>query len=222
MVHPMKDGISEFIDKLKSNHERITSYDEASTKQAIILPIIQLLGWNTSDIDEVTPEYTVENKRVDYSLRLNNKNEFFVEVKKPSEDLENHQEQLLVYSFGRGVELATLTNGITWWFYLPMQKNVIWSDRKFYAIDISQQNSDDIANKFIDLLSKDNVRNGSALKIADSIYKGKQKNKIISQTLPEAWKKIVEEHDDSFIELISDSVESMCGHRPDREIVKKT
>ena len=216
----MKDGISEFIDKLKSDSKKISSYDEASTKQAIILRIIQLLGWNTSDIDEVHPEYAVEKIRVDYSLRLKNENKFFIEVKKPSEDLENHQKQLLQYSFEQGVDLASLTNGITWWFYLPM-KRVMWSDRKFYTINISQQDSDDVANKFIDLLSKDNVKNGSALNNAHSIYKGEQKKRDISQTLPKVWKNIMEGSDNSFIELIANSVESMCGHKPDREIVEK-
>lgn len=218
MVHRMNERISEFIDKLKSN-PKITTFDEASTKQAIILPIIQLLGWNPFDIDEVTPEYSVENKKVDYSLRLNNTNEFFIEVKKPSEDLENHQDQLLDYSFRQGVELATLTNGITWWFYLPTQKGT-WRDRKFYAIDIFQQDSDAIAYKFIDLLSKDNVQNGSALKNALSIYKGKQKSKIISQTIPEAWNKIITEPDSLLIELLIEVVEKLCGYKPEEEKIK--
>lgn len=215
----MNEKISEFIDRLKSN-PRITTFDEASTKQAIILPIIQLLGWNPFDIDEVTPEYTVENKKVDYSLRLNNTNEFFIEVKKPSEDLENHQNQLLDYSFRQGVELATLTNGITWWFYLPTQKGT-WLDRKFYAIDIYQQDSEDIANKFIDLLLKDNVKSGSALKNAISIYKGKQKSKVISQTIPEAWNKIITEPDSLLIELLIEAVERLCGYKPESEKVKE-
>ncbi len=219
MVHLMNDRIFEFIKKLKFN-PKISSFDEASTKQAIILPIIQLLGWNPFDIDEVTPEYTVENKKVDYSLRLNNTNEFFIEVKRPSEDLENHQDQLLDYSFRQGVELATLTNGITWWFYLPTQKGT-WRDRKFYAIDIFQQDPEDIAYKFIDLLSIDNVKNGSALKNALSIYKGKQKSKVISQTIPEAWNKIITEPDSLLIELLIEVIERLCGYKPESEKIKE-
>lgn len=215
----MKEKLSEFIKKLKSN-PRISTFDEASTKQAIILPILQFLGWNTLDIEEVTPEYTVENKKVDYSLRLNNTNEFFIEVKKPSEDLENHQDQLLDYSFRQGVELACLTNGMTWWFYLPTQKGT-WRDRKFYTIDISQQDADDIVDKFIDLLSKDNLRNGSALKNALSIYKGKQKSKIISQTIPEAWNKIITTPDSLLVELLIETVERLCGYKPEADKIKE-
>jgi hypothetical protein len=217
----MKDKISEFINERKSNHEGIVSYNEAETKQAIILPIIRLLGWNDSKVDEVTPEYSVEKTRVDYSLRLNNRNKYFIEVKKPSEDLENHQLQLLDYSFKSGVGLATLTNGIKWWFYLPMQEDVDWRDRKFYTIDISQQDSDDIASRFIELLSKDNVENDSALNNARLIYKGRQKKREIDQALPEVWKNMMGGSDDSFIEFIVNKVESKCGREPDREYVRK-
>ena len=82
----MKDNLIDFIEKLKTN-PKILIFDEASTKQAVILPILQLLGWNPFDVDEVAPEYTVEGKKVDYALRLNNTNEYFIEVKKPSEDM---------------------------------------------------------------------------------------------------------------------------------------
>ena len=107
----MIEQLKAFIENFKTN-PRVANFDEAATKQAIILPLLHLLGWNTYNIDEVTPEFSVENKRVDYSLRLNNINEVFLEVKKTSEDLEKYQEQLLDYSFRQGVELAILTNAL--------------------------------------------------------------------------------------------------------------
>ena len=101
-------------------------------KQAVVLPLVQLLGWDPSDPDEVTPEYTVKTMRVDYSLRIGGSDAVFLEVKKPDENLERHEEQLLLYSFHQGVALAALTNGITWWFYLPKQTGD-WQERKFYT-----------------------------------------------------------------------------------------
>ena len=117
----MIEQLIAFIESLKTN-PKVSTYDEAATKQAIILALLRHLGWNTYNIDQVTPEFSVENRRVDYSLRLNNSTEVFIEVKKPGEDLEKYHEQLLDYSFRQGVELATLTNGITWWLYLPTKK----------------------------------------------------------------------------------------------------
>src|SRR3989344_4368851 len=114
----MSEQLKVFIENLKTN-PRVVTFDEAATKQAIILPVLHLLGWNTYNIDEVSPEFSVEGGKVDYSLRDNNSNKVFLEIKKTSEDLEKHEEQLLFYSFRQGVKLASLTNGMTWWFYLP-------------------------------------------------------------------------------------------------------
>jgi len=213
----MKEILVKFIESIRLN-TKINTYDEASTKQAIILPIIQILGWNVFDVDEVTPEYTVENKRVDYSLRVNNTNEFFIEVKKPTKDLEKHQDQLLDYSFRQGVELAALTNGITWWLYLPTQKGS-WHERKFYTIDLYQQDSEDISNIFVNLLSKQNIVNGDAVKNALMIYRGRRKSKIINSTIPEAWNKIILEPDSLLIDLILEVVEKLCGYKPEPEKV---
>lgn len=215
----MLEQLNSFIENLKAN-PKVSSFDEASTKQAIILPLIHILGWNTYNVDEVTPEFLVENRRVDYSLRLNNTNEFFIEVKKIGEDLEKYQEQLLDYSFRQGVELATLTNGITWWFYLPTKKGD-WRARKFYTIDIIQQESNDVASKLVDLLSKNNVQSGKAVQHAESIYKGRLKKKTIEDTLPEAWNKIITEADSLLIDLIAEITEKLCGFKPETEVVKQ-
>lgn len=66
----MIEQLTAFIESLKAN-PKVSAYDEAATKQAIILPLLHLLGWDIHNIDEVTPEFSVENRRVDYSLRLN-------------------------------------------------------------------------------------------------------------------------------------------------------
>lgn len=215
----MIESILSFIKELKNN-PKISSFDEATTKQAIILPLLQKLGWNIFNPEEVKPEFTVENRKVDYALRLNQTSELFLEVKQTGTDLEKHQEQLLDYSFRQGVPLAILTNGITWWLYLPKEKGD-WKARKFYTIDISQQESDDVAQKFNDLLSKVNVKSGEALKHAESIYKGKLKKKILEETLPEAWNKLISEPDALLVDLISETTEKICGFKPIGEEVTR-
>jgi hypothetical protein len=210
----MLERLIEFLESIKTN-PRAPLFDEAATKQAIILPLLHdMLGWNTYNIDEVTPEFSVENRRVDYSLRLNNTNEVFLEVKKAGEDLERHQEQLLDYSFRQGVELAVLTNGLTFWFYLPTKKGD-WKGRKFYTIDIIQQEIHDVAQKFMDLLSRANVQTGKALQIAESIYKGKLKKKVLEETLPEAWNRLISEPDSLLLDLLSGTTEKLCGFKPE-------
>jgi len=214
----MQEQLKVFIDRLKTDR-RIETFDEASTKQAIVLRLLSLLGWDTFNTDEVTPEYSVAGKRVDYSLRLNNLNKAFIEVKRIGIELENHQEQLLNYSFQQGIKLAVLTNGVTWWLYLPLNEGS-WEQRKFYTIDVLQQGADNIASKFIDFLSKDNINSGKAIQNAEIIYRGQQKINILEQTLPKAWNKIIEEADDLLIDLINETAEKICGFKADTELVE--
>lgn len=202
-----------FIENIKKN-PKLNSFDEVSTKQAIILPILQLLGWNTYDIEEVAPEFPVDGRKVDYCLRLKDASEVFIEVKRIGTDLDDHEKQLLDYSFKHGVELATLTNGIMWIFYLPTRKGD-WKTRRFYSIDIIEQEASDVSSKFTDLLSKDSIRSGKAVEHAESIYKSKLKTKAIKATLPEAWNKVITDPDNLLINLLLETTEKLCGFKPD-------
>ena len=213
----MKDQLLELIRTIQSD-KRLATFDEAATKQAVILRILNYLGWDSFNIDEVHPEYSVRGKRVDYSLRYNNYNKVFIEVKKVGEDLEKHQEQLLSYSFNEGVKLAILTNGITWWFYLPLNEGS-WEQRKFYTIEIYDQEADEITQRFVEFLSKENVISGKAIDNAEKIYKGRQKLDLIKVTMPKAWKRIIEESNEGLIEIIAETTEKMCGYKPDADTV---
>ena len=87
----MKEKIISFLTQLKSDRT-VDKFDEAATKQGVLLRVLNLLGWDTYNISEVKPEYAIGSQRVDYSLRHSGKNKVFIEVKKTGEDLENHQE----------------------------------------------------------------------------------------------------------------------------------
>src|SRR4030042_1818574 len=101
----MKEKLLSLVDQLKQDR-RLVSFDEAATKQTVLLRVLSILGWDIYNIDEVMPEYSVGSQRVDYALRHSNANKVFIEVKKVGEDLEKHQEQLLNYSFKEGISLA--------------------------------------------------------------------------------------------------------------------
>ncbi|MEK6590984.1 MAG: type I restriction endonuclease [Nitrospinota bacterium] len=217
----MTEDLISFIDNLKKNL-RFSSYSEDQTKMAIVQPILRRLGWDIENVDEVCPEFSVENRRVDYALRLDGRCTVFIEAKKPSEDLEsqNHQEQLLDYSFRQGVEIAVLTNGITWLLYLP-RAGGDWKSRKFYTIDIIEQETSNVASKFVDLLSKKNIESDKALHNAEDIHKGKLKEKAIHDALPESWNRIIEEPDSLIVELIAERTERICSYKPELTEVSK-
>ncbi|MCB1025327.1 MAG: restriction endonuclease subunit R, partial [Acidobacteria bacterium] len=139
----MNEKLATLFNKIRTDGGLLT-VSEAQTSQGIVLPILHNLGWNIFDTSEVVPEYSVGGKRVDFALQIDTADKVFLEIKKTSEDLEKHQEQLVYYSFQQGVRLAILTNGVTWWFYLPLEEGS-WEHRKFFTIDLMEQAIEDAA-----------------------------------------------------------------------------
>ena len=215
----MKDRLTAAINEIRSNRSIMIS-DEASIKSGVVLRLLLLLGWDPFDVNEVKPEYTVESKRVDFSLRINGINKVFIEVKRPNENLEAHQEQLLGYSFREGVKQAILTNGITWWFYLPLNEGS-WEQRRFFTADFFEQDQTVISERLIELISRHNVASGDALKTAEHLYKGRQKRNILRDALPKAWHKILNDPDDLLVELLVETTEKLSGFRPEIQEVEK-
>jgi len=215
----MSEEVLSFVETMKK--KRVSDFpDEAATKQAIILRLLSLLGWDAFNIDEVKPEYIVAEGRVDYSLRIGGKDKVFIEAKKAGEELDGHEEQLLAYSFKKGIKIAVLTNGFEWWFYLPLNEGS-WEQRKFYTIDVLQQESSDVVSKFADFLSKDNVNNEKALENAEGVYKSQQKKNILKESLPKAWQRLISEPDDRLTDLITNKTEEICGYKADVEMVEQ-
>jgi hypothetical protein len=206
------DDLAQFITSIRTDL-RIRDFDEASTKQQIVGKILHLLGWDTWNAREVWPEYGVATRRVDYCLKIGTESAVFIEVKQTGTDLEAHQKQLLDYSFEEGVDLAVLTNGLTWWLYLPMRKGSKWEQRRFFAVDIALQEPQVVASRFIEFLSKASVASGVAAQAASSMYEGNRKALALQNALPEAWNKLVGEPDAILVDRLCQIAESLCGFR---------
>ena len=74
------------------------------------------------------------------------------------------------------------------------------SRRRFYSINIQEQSVEEVAQKFIDFLGRDNTESGEALEIAKKEYTSRKKQEIVLRKIPEAWTKIITEPD----ELLAD------------------
>ena len=91
MLTDLAKTIPEKLDHIKS---------EEATKTAIVLPVLQALGWDTTDPREVTPEYklTVEGREreaVDYALQIDGKIVAFIECKAANKPLSKGDETQL-------------------------------------------------------------------------------------------------------------------------------
>ena len=211
----MSDKLFKVIEDLQSD-ESLNSLSEADISLGVVLRILDVLSWSTYDRREVSPEYSVENRWVDYALLIGNTPQVFIEVKKGAEPLEKHQEQLLDYAFRQGIKVAILTNGVTWWFYLPLRA-VSWEQRKFTTVELDTQDKAEIAQKLVDLLGRENVRSGRSVQNAEVLYKKHR----ISTTLPEAWNQLVSEPEDLIVNLLVEKTKELCGEETDKSEVKR-
>ncbi|MFW6107012.1 MAG: restriction endonuclease subunit R [bacterium] len=211
----MAGDLEDLLSRLRDEQVLLQSSEEA-IKQGAVLPILACLGWDRDNIREVVPEYSVGSGRVDYSLKTGEQPDVFVEAKRASEELERHQRQLLEYAFQRGVRIAILTNGLVWWLYLPLFEGS-WEQRKFYAIDIREQEVSSAATQFVAFLSREAVADGSAVKKAEATHKDREKKRKVERTMPRAWRDLCEEPDELLVELLVEKVEALSGHRPDKD-----
>ena len=211
----MSDNLGQLLRQLPHDQALFQGVEEA-TRQGAVLPVLAYLGWNTYNIREVIPEFSVGTGRVDYCLAIGEKKSVFLEVKRMTDDLEKHERQLLEYAFTEGIDIAVLTNGLVWWLYLPLSSGN-WQQRKFFAIDIRQQEPEKAVQHFKDFLSREAIVKGTALAHARSAQASREKENLIRQTMPKAWQQLFDEPDERLLDLFADRIESMCGHRPDLE-----
>ena len=215
----MNDRLTAEIERIRSD-TTIETLDEANVKQGVILPILNALGWNPFNTNEVRPEYPVSGGNVDYSLRLDGKTNVFLEAKRPSEDLSKHQMQLLNYSFADGVPMAVLTNGLDWWFYLPLRVGS-WKERRFFNIDLRD---DDISQKVEFLtryLSKVHISSGWAIRSAEMHLDIVLGIREVERALPKAWEQLITGPDESLVDLLDKKVEELCGNRASRDLIAR-
>ena len=193
---------------------------EEATKQGIVLPVLRALGWDVWNTREVTPEYDVgRGGRVDYALQVRSRPKVLIEVKKGAKELDDEaEEQLCSYAFKKGAEQAVLTNGLTWWFYLPLEKGD-WTDRKVVSVELVEQDENTVIERLFELLERENVAGGNSVKASKTYLKHRQKETEISRALPEAWEQIISEPDSLLLDLLVETVEKKCGYRPEAETV---
>ncbi len=140
------------MDKLIQTIERIRqklpalrrhSLKETPTRTIVIDPLLEALGWDIRDPDEVQLEYpTIDGKSVDYALKLNKKPVLLVEAKALEDSLDDVKAitQVVGYAANDGIVWCILTNGIIWRIYRSMEKCAA-PDKLMYEVSIEPDDS---------------------------------------------------------------------------------
>ena len=128
---------------------------EETTKQALILPLLDILGCSAFDPNKVRAEYQADfpgaksGERVDYALFCNGAPVMFIEAKSYTENLSNHCPQLSRY-FNATPEVAicAITNGREWRFFTDLSNKNIMDSEPFLTVDVTMLNENDVAQLY--------------------------------------------------------------------------
>ena len=156
----MEDALQKEIERVRAISRR--TLNEETTKTAIVLPLLGVLGWKVSDPEEVYLEHQTGNGPVDFALHIKENPVVFIEVKPARNNLvDEDKTQLLGYCEAAGVRLGVLTNGFNWYLY-PGAASAGIGDA--VEIDLAEGDTDqirEIARDFGDFLSRDRVDDGA-------------------------------------------------------------
>jgi len=137
----------DLIDQLRALASRVAAskdiiQTEEATKNAMIMPFIQLLGYNVFDPLEVTPELiadigTKKGEKVDYAVLLEGKPIMLFECKKSGADLHiNHASQLFRYFHVTAARFGVLTNGLVYKFFTDLEQPNKMDEKPFFEFNI--------------------------------------------------------------------------------------
>ena len=138
----------DFIDEIKALALRIPNIrgnikTEEATKNALIMPLINTLGYNVFDPTEVTPEFTTDvgtkkGEKIDYAIFKDGKPIMLIECKNIDVDLDNeHASQLLRYFHVSEAKVGILTNGVVYRFYSDLESSNKMDEKPFLEIDLA-------------------------------------------------------------------------------------
>ncbi|CAM5213669.1 hypothetical protein CDEF62S_05608 [Castellaniella defragrans] len=139
--------IAQHIEHVKSVGEHCTT--EETTKQALILPLLDILGFSPYDPTKVKAEFGADfpgaknHERVDYALFSNGIPVLFIEAKAYSANLTNHCPQLSrYYNATPEVAVAAITNGREWRFFTDLDNRNIMDSDPFLVVDFANGSAD--------------------------------------------------------------------------------
>ncbi len=138
-----KDSIKDLSGRIGKLKEQIAT--EEATKNAFIMPFIQMLGYDVFNPLEVVPEFTCDigmkkGEKIDYAILSDGKPVILIECKHWKQDLNLHDNQLLRYFNVSSAKFGILTNGIVYRFYTDLEQTNKMDEIPFLEINIEELN----------------------------------------------------------------------------------
>src|SRR5690606_8204771 len=136
----------DFVDEVKALAKRAETIldklaTEEATKNALVLPFLQTLGYPVFDPSVVVPEFTADvgakkGEKVDYAIIVDGKPAILIEAKIYGDDLTSHGTQLFRYFSATEAKFAILTNGIVYRFFSDLQEPNKMDTQPFFEFNL--------------------------------------------------------------------------------------
>lgn len=143
------ETIKTFSNEIKSKIKHIDS--EETTKTSLILPFIDLMGYDFTNPEEVKAEYVADigvkkGEKIDLAILINNEPEILIECKTANNPLNKENiSQLYRYFSVTSAKIGVLTNGWEYQFYTDSEKKGNMDRNPFLEINLLDLSKKDIA-----------------------------------------------------------------------------
>jgi hypothetical protein len=158
---------------------------EEATKTSFILPLLQILGYDIFNPQELMAEAVSDigakkGEKVDYLLCKDKSPILIIECKKWTENLNSHVSQLVRYFHTSKSKFSLLTNGIEYQFFSDLDQPNIMDAIPFFTFNLLNFNESDLDNLI--LFSKSSFSEATITELAESLkYLSKIKNVILKE-----------------------------------------
>ena len=137
----------DFIDDVRTRSGRFKDRiqhlsTEEATKSSLVLPFIQMLGYDIFDPSEVVPEFTADvgtkkGEKVDYALLRDGKPAILIECKMYGSGLDQGDvSQLLRYFTVTEARFGLLTDGIVYRFFSDIDQPNVMDSKPFFEFNM--------------------------------------------------------------------------------------
>lgn len=188
------DRLCQKIEEIRAKLEKLRRHtlNETSTRTIIIDPLLESLGWDIRDPDEVQLEYpTVDGKSVDYALKISKKTVLLVEAKCLDDPLTDVKAitQVVGYAANDGVEWCVLTNGVLWKVYRSVEKCPA-PEKLMFEVSLNPPESEGISTeriaKQIWRFSRDEMAKGALDALGEQTFTDNKVEKALEALMADA------------------------------------
>lgn len=195
MEQDLKLKLEQLYQRVDSLKEQITT--EEATKNAFVMPFIQILGYDIFNPTEVIPEFiadigTKKGEKVDYVIKKDNEPILIIECKHWKEKADAHNSQLHRYYHVSKARFGVLTNGHIYNFYADLEKPNIMDEKPFFTLDLNNLKESNL--KILEKFTKNGYNLNEILDSAEGL-------KYI-KAIKSEFDKELQEPSDEFVKLL--------------------